>query len=592
MNLFTKNLELIESIDKKLWEFIRGIKCPDEYNVFLSKNDLPTLKIRDTLLHSSYDPKGEAERWAEHNLDRWDGYSTPLVYGLGLGYHLLELLKRIDHEILVVEPDPIIFRLFLEYVDISSFIKKVGFLVSPHDDELSFVLKNNRPFLMTHLPSVNNNPFLCKTIEDKQRLYENYKILVVSPVYGGSLPIARYVDTALKELGYTVELVDLSVFDKAFQSVNGFTDDETNRGKLKGLFTMFLSELIMARVVEFKPDLVFALAQAPLTNDILNRIRTYKIPTAFWFVEDFRTMEYWKDVAPYYDYFFTIQDGEFFKHLKGIGLKNYHYLPMACLSEVHKPMNLTEEEMKLYGSDVSFVGAGYFNRRHFFPKLIDFDLKIWGNEWEGAAGISKYIQRQGERVSTEDSVKIFNASKININLHSSKQHEDVNPYGDFVNPRTFELASCGAFQIVDFRSDLPRFFEIGKEIVCFKDVNDAREKIRYFLVCPDEREKIAENARVKVLKEHTYKNRMEEMMGFIIDRGFKGADSLPGRFKVKDLIKDAGDNRELAGYLKRFIPKRHISLEDIIDDIHRGRGSLTKPETMFILMNEFVHRKG
>lgn len=592
MNLLDKNLKLIESIDKKLSELVRRTEYSDKYNVLLSRKGLPVLRVYNTLLHSSYDPQKEAETWAGHNINAWDGYSLPLVYGVGLGYHLIELLKRIEHEVLVVEPDTCVFKLFLEHVDISPFIKKVGFLVSPQDDELLLILKNNKPFLMPHLPSVNSSPSLYQTIENKLKLYENYRILVVGPIYGGSLPIARYVDTALKELGYTVEFLDFSVFAPAFKSVNGFTSDDVHREKLKGLFTVFLSEVAMARIVEFKPDLVFALAQAPLTNDVLNRIKGYKIPTAFWFVEDFRVMGYWKDAALHYDYFFTIQDGEFFKHLKDMGLKNYHYLPMAALPEIHKPVKLTEEERELYGSDVSFVGAGYFNRRHFFPKLIDFDLKIWGNEWEGASVISKYIQMEGERVSTEDTVKIFNASKVNINLHSSKQHEDVNPYGDFVNPRTFELASCGAFQLVDFRSDLSRFFEIDKEIICFKGVNEAREKIRYYLAHPDERQRLSENARIRALKEHTYKNRMEEMMGFLINKGFRGADSLPGRYKVKDLIKDAGDDIELAGYLKRFIPKRYISLNEITDEIHKGKGVLTKPETMFLMMNEFQNRKG
>lgn len=37
------------------------------------------------------------------------------------------------------------------------------------------------------------------------------------------------------------------------------------------------------------------------------------------------------------------------------------------------------------------------------------------------------------------------------------ERDGVEPYGDFVNPRTFESAACGAFQLVDsrvFRSSL------------------------------------------------------------------------------------------------------------------------------------------
>ena len=55
-------------------------------------------------------------------------------------------------------------------------------------------------------------------------------------------------------------------------------------------------------------------------------------------------------------------------------------------------------------------------------------------------------------------MKIYNASKININLHSSLQTTDLVSRGDFVNPRTFELAAAGAFQLVDERSLLGELF--------------------------------------------------------------------------------------------------------------------------------------
>ena len=44
-----------------------------------------------------------------------------------------------------------------------------------------------------------------------------------------------------------------------------------------------------------------------------------------------------------------------------------------------------------------------------------------------------------------EAVKIFNASRINLNLHSSPYHLGINPEGDYVNPRTFDLAAAGPF---------------------------------------------------------------------------------------------------------------------------------------------------
>ena len=62
----------------------------------------PTLKVGSVFLHSRYRPVEEAARLiesAELDLER-----PVLVVGLGLGYHVLELLKR-GADVAVVEPD-------------------------------------------------------------------------------------------------------------------------------------------------------------------------------------------------------------------------------------------------------------------------------------------------------------------------------------------------------------------------------------------------------------------------------------------------------------------------------------------------------
>ena len=119
----------------------------------------------------------------------------------------------------------------------------------------------------------------------------------------------------------------------------------------------FMNEIVLAKAAEFKPDLVLALAQAPLNPEGILRLKQLKIPVAFWFVEDYRTLPYWKDVAPYYDYFFTIQQDGFFEELKSIGVNNYYYLPQACNPSVHKPLNIFCEKSNPYDSEISFMGA-------------------------------------------------------------------------------------------------------------------------------------------------------------------------------------------------------------------------------------------
>ena len=148
-----------------------------------------------------------------------------------------------------------------------------------------------------------------------------------------------------------------------------------------------------------------------------------------------------RDLAPEEDVFFTIQREPFFRELSKLGLKNFAFLPLAADPEVYRPLDLTPEDSRRFGAAVSFVGAGYRNRLAFFQGLLDFDFKIWGSDWNLNSPLGPFIQNHGARVSEEEAVKIFNASRINLNLHSSPYHLAINPEGDYVNPRTFDLAA-------------------------------------------------------------------------------------------------------------------------------------------------------
>ena len=68
--------------------------------------------------------------------------------------------------------------------------------------------------------------------------------------------------------------------------------------------------------------------------------------------------------------------------------------------------------------------------------------------------------------------------------HSSVSDADVVAQGDFVNPRTFELAAAGAFQLVDARALLPELFAPG-ELATFTSLPEMLLGIDYYLAHPE-----------------------------------------------------------------------------------------------------------
>lgn len=336
------------------------------------------------------------------------------------------------------------------------------------------------------------------------------RILVVLPLYGGSLPVGRYCVSALRDLGHTVEVFEAPDFLGAFSALKGLHVNMDKHEGLEASLLQVVSQAIHAKAETFQPDLVLALAQAPVTRQLLKRLQRDGIPSAMWFVEDFRLFPYWRAFAPLYDFFFVIQKEPFLDELRNIGVDGI-YLPLAALPAFHRPLTLSAAEQKRCGSAVSFMGAGYPNRRTAFQQVSFPDFKIWGSDWEGSEGLDVYLQDNGARVSSEDAIRIFNATEVNLNLHSSIHAEPVQR-GDFVNPRTFELAACGAFQLVDERDLLSELFVVSgetRELETFASLQELEGKTAYFLAHPDERAVLSQRARARVCADHTYQNRME-----------------------------------------------------------------------------------
>lgn len=410
------------------------------------------------------------------------------------------------------------------------------------------------------------------------------RVLLVLPMYGGSLPVGQYCVAALQESGHLVETFEAPEFYGAFSALKGLRVASDRLEYLENSFLQVVSQAVLAKVESFAPDLVLALAQAPLSRQALQRLRREGVKTAMWFVEDYRVFTYWRAFAPLYDVFAVIQKSPFLEELDKIGQPNALYLPMAADPNFHRPLDLGAMERKTFGSDVSFLGAGYPNRRRAFRQLMHFDFKLWGSDWDGEVVLKRCLQRDGARISPEECVKIFNAAKVNLNLHSSVQSDVLVPEGDFVNPRAFELASCGAFQLMDKRGLLPELFD-SEEIATFGDMAELEERIDYFLTHPEERQQMAEKARARVLAEHTYAHRMETLLDFMQER-------IPG-WPAKQERQSAGDvlppefKGELNTLLQRLALPDTAAFDDVVWALRKQQGALSEMETAILFLDEW-----
>lgn len=595
MQLFNKNLQLLRSHDQALAKRVERTPLTENVTVTPAKNGKPVPQVQSISLHSNYQPESEAQKNVASFVPEKD--SLTVVYGLGFGYHVIELLQKTKGEIIVIEPLIGLFRAFMENIDIGPYLPRVRFLISEPSPKILARYQPERWNIFVHKPSIriSSQYFqqLEKGIEANNYLGKNsLKILVVNPIYGGSLPTAHFSARGLENLGHQVEVVACEQFSDIFHTLNNITKNKNNTAILSNQFMQLMQEVILAKAVDFNPDLILVLAQAPMGKDVIERLRPLGVPIVFWFVEDFRTLKYWQEVAPLYDHFFTIQQKEFFDELTARGVKNYYYLPQAAFPDFHKPIKFDKKEKKQYSAELSFMGAAYYNRRQSFPRLLDFDFKIWGTGWDLNTGAGKCVQNQNLRVSEEECMKIYNGGKINLNLHSSTFHEGVNPNGDYLNPRLFEIASCAAFQLTDQRSLMDDLFVEGEEIVTFSDIDDLREKIRYYLDNEEEREAIAKRARERILKDHTFEKRLTEMLICIYQNRMEELKArLEQQFNpLEFLIEKAGEDTTLGQYLEQFKGTKDFSLDTVVERIEQGEGNLSNEEMLLLMMDQVIKK--
>lgn len=283
-----------------------------------------------------------------------------------------------------------------------------------------------------------------------------------------------------------------------------------------------------------------------------------------------------QSISPYCGIF--VCDQTYIEGLKRIGFENVFYLPMASNSRIFKEIILTEEEKRRYGCNISFAGSSNYDQWYRYyeqikdekvrslideiirrqinepfryiadiieevershnleltlrneaqPKKIgawlervavtryrleliegvcDFGLCLYGDDgWRDL--IDERIDFRGWVDNRTELPLIYNGTEINLNI-TQFQLKTALPM------RIFDIAACGSFLVTDYREDLEKLFELDREVIVYRDKDDLIEKVRYFLDHPECRKEIANRAKLRVLREHTYRVRMNQLVDIV-----------------------------------------------------------------------------
>lgn len=276
---------------------------------------------------------------------------------------------------------------------------------------------------------------------------------------------------------------------------------------------------LISLIESFKPHFFIEAGGHRILPETVNAIKGHGIKTALWTIDCPVNFGPVINAAPYYDFVFT-GGSEAYDILNEKGIKNLHFLPFACEPGLHKQQTLSEEDKKHYGADIVFVGSVhpqlYPLRIKFLETIADLDLAVWGpgsSSIPQDSPIKKCIR--GEKTPPDAWTKIYSASKIVLCMHYKDPAGSIPCHQ--ASPRVYEALACGAFLMVDAQRDVVTLFKDREDLVLFRDTDELRELIKYYLERPEERLKIAENGKRTALDKHTYTHRIGEILRVVMD---------------------------------------------------------------------------
>lgn len=160
---------------------------------------------------------------------------------------------------------------------------------------------------------------------------------------------------------------------------------------------------------------------------------------------------------------------------------------------------------------VSFVGS--ISRHHSGrTALLRYlaeraPLTLWGKGAETLGAEDEALARAHHGTAWgREMYAVLNRSMITLNHHI----EVAGSYAN--NMRLFEATGVGAMLLTDWKENLAEIFEPGVEAVVYRDERECAELIVYYLAHDDERAAIAHAGRERTLRDHTYLNRMGELI--------------------------------------------------------------------------------
>ena len=340
-----------------------------------------------------------------------------------------------------------------------------------------------------------------------------YRILCIGETWLGS--DARASFAAFERLGQSIEVVDESDY------VTNKWPGAIGKGLRRSFRSLLVNQLrrdVLRLVDEFKPHCLFVFKGNWVHPDILQSCRSQNLVAVNYYpdVSFLSHGPYIPRSLPLYDHVFNTKTYGVIDMKTQLPVREVSFLEPGYDPELHRPVELTADERRVYGCDVTFIGTWSPKKEALLSalrfELPEIDLRIWGCQWEKNRSPNLDGSIMGREVTGEDYTRAIHGGSICVGLLSEAGRGSSS--GDLITARTFQIPACGTFMLHERNSEVLCYFKEDCEAAFFADAEELASKVRHYLDQRAERERIAASGRERSLRDGYA---IDERMKVILD---------------------------------------------------------------------------
>ncbi|MFB0516299.1 MAG: glycosyltransferase [Candidatus Neomarinimicrobiota bacterium] len=325
---------------------------------------------------------------------------------------------------------------------------------------------------------------------------------------------------------------------------------------------------ILNQAVSFRPDALLALNNMGLDRNgaIIGVLSELSLPVVLWYLDNYRfSGPYFPGTAPELAFAFSA-DKALVPTLEEAGFAHAFYLPLA--TDISYSTVRYDDRYRVLRDKISYVGGTFTKMvRHFHTDEYEALYQEWQPDFtaimekEGRVDLDATFAPYKERFQvleayyhfiayvvfretrryrlgrlkclldeplvvfgredwknylpeevvwppvkyTVETPNVYRNSGINLSLTTFQQETAL-------NQRLFDIPLCNGFVLTDWKEALAEHFELDQEVIYFRNDDELKEKVRYYLQHPDARDAVIEKARERILREHLMEHRVTKML--------------------------------------------------------------------------------